>query len=127
MVGVNKMDSKKLINLNEMFVEEVRNNNMTPIEILNYYRNFYYKEDDDTEQYIMAKAINDIFMCFKGLYGSSEKNVLEMLEERYSKQTEINNNTYLEISIGTPPIIPKSTKLSDVLNYALRGENKNEE
>ena len=107
-----------------MFVEEVRNHNMTPIEILNWYRNFYYKEDDDTEQYIMAKAINDIFMCFKGLYGSSEKNVLEMLEERYAKQAEINSNTYLEISIGKPPIIPKGTKLSNVLNYALRGENK---
>ena len=70
------MNSKRLINLNEIFVEEVQNNNMTPIEILNYYRNFYYKEDDDTEQYIMAKAINDIFMCFKGLYGSSEKKCL---------------------------------------------------
>lgn len=113
------MNSKRLINLNEMFVEEVQNNNMTPIEILNYYRNFYYKEDDDTEQYIMAKAINDIFMCFKGLYGSSEKNVLEMLEERYSKQAKINSNTYLEISIGTPPIIPKDAKLSDIINYAL--------
>lgn len=120
------MDNKRLINLNEMFVEEVRNHNMTPIEILNWYRNFYYKEDDNTEQYIMAKAINDIFMCFKSLYGSSEKNVLEMLEERYSKQAKINSNTYLEISIGTPPIIPKGTKLSDLIDYALRGENKNE-
>lgn len=120
------MDSKRLINLNEMFVEEVRNHSMTPIEILNWYRNFYYKEDDNTEQYIMAKAINDIFMCFKGLYGSSEKDVLEMLEERYSKQAKINSNTYLKMSIGTPTIIPKGTKLSDVLNYALIGENKNE-
>lgn len=77
------MDSKRLINLNEMFVEEVRNHNMTPIEILNWYRNFYYKEDDNTEQYIMAKAINDIFMCFKDMYGSSEKSILETLEERY--------------------------------------------
>lgn len=123
---MNKIDSKRLINLNEMFVEEVENNNMTPIEILNYYRNFYYKEDNDTEQYIMAKAINDIFMCFKGLYGPGEKDVLEMLEERYAKQAKINSNTYLEISIGTPSIIPKGTKLSDILNYILRGENKNE-
>lgn len=30
------------------------------------------------------------------------------------------------MSIGTPTIIPKGTKLSDVLNYALIGENKNE-
>lgn len=68
----------------------------------------------------MVNAINDIFMCFKNMYGSSEKDVLEMLEERYSKQAKINSNTYLEISIGTPSIIPKGTKLSDVLNYALR-------
>lgn len=70
--------------LSKYFVEEVRNHNMTPIEILNWYRNLYYKEDNDTEQCIMAKAINDIFMCFKNMYGSSEKSVLEMLEERYT-------------------------------------------
>lgn len=105
---------------NELFVEEVRNNSMTPIEILNYYRNFYRSESNNTEQGIMVNAINDIFMCFKNMYGSSEKDVLEMLEERYSKQAKINSNTYLEISIGTPPIIPKGTKLSDVLNYAFR-------
>ena len=69
--------------LSKYFVEEVRNHNMTPIEILNWYRNFYYKEDNDTEQGIMAKAINDVFMCFKDMCGSSEKSVLEMLEERY--------------------------------------------
>lgn len=92
----------------EMFVEEVLNNNMTPIEILNYYRNFYRSENNNTEQSIMVNAINDIFMCFKDTYRSSE-----------TKQAKINSNTYLEISIGTPPIIPKGAKLSDVLNYAL--------
>ena len=115
------------MNINKYFIEEVQNNNMTPIEILNYYRNFYRSESNNTEQGIMVNAINDIFMCFKNMYGSSEKDVLKILEERYSKQAKINSNTYLEISIGTPPIIPKGTKLSDVLNYALRGENKNEE
>lgn len=103
----------------EMFVEEIQNNNMTPIEILNYYRNFYRSESNNTEQGIMVNAINDIFMCFKGMYRSSEKDVLEMLEERYAKQAKINSNTYLEVSIGNPPIIPKGAKLSDVLNYAL--------
>ena len=110
-----------------MFVEEVRNNNMTPIEILNYYRNFYYKEDDDTEQSIMARAINDIFMCFKDMYGTDEKSVLERLEERYAKQVRINSNTYLSMSGETPPIIPKGTKLSDFLNWALEGVERNEE
>ena len=46
----------------ELFVEEVRNNSMTPIEILNYYRNFYRSESNNTEQGIMVNAINDIFM-----------------------------------------------------------------
>lgn len=114
------------MNISNYFVEEVENSNMTPIEILNWYRNFYRTENNNTEQGIMVNAINDIFMCFKGLYGSSEKDVLEMLEERYSKQSKINSNTYLEISIGKPPIVPKDTKLSDLINYALRGENKNE-
>lgn len=121
------MDSNWMINLSRMFVEEVRNNNMTPIEILNYYRNFYYKEDDDTEQSIMARAINDIFMCFKDMYGTDEKSVLERLEERYAKQVRINSNTYLSMSGETPPIIPKGTKLSDFLNWALEGVERNEE
>ena len=82
------MDNKRLINLNKMFVEEVQNHNMTPIEILNYYRNFYYKEDDDIEQGIMARTINDIFMCFKDMYRSDKKSVLEMLEERYALRGE---------------------------------------
>lgn len=47
------------------FVEEVKNNNMTPIEILNWYRNFYHTENDNTEQGIMVNAINDIFMRLK--------------------------------------------------------------
>lgn len=110
------------MNASNYFVEEVENNNMTPIEVLNWYRNFYHTENNDTEQGIMVNAINDIFMCFKDMYGASEKNVLEMLEERYFKQAKINSNTYLSISSGKPPIIPKGTKLSDFLNWALEGE-----
>lgn len=37
-----------------------------------------------------------------------------------TKQAKINSNTYLKIAIGTPAIIPKGTKLSDVLNYVKR-------
>lgn len=69
--------------LSKYFVEEVRNHNMTSIEILNWYRNFYYKENNDTEQGIMTRAINDIFMRFKDMYSSSEKSVLKILEEKY--------------------------------------------
>ena len=105
------------MNASNYFVEEVKNNNMTPIEILNWYRNFYRTENNNTEQSIMVNAINDIFMCFKDMYRSDEKSVLEMLEERYSKQVKINNNTHLELEIGKPPIIPKDTKLSDFINW----------
>jgi hypothetical protein len=37
----------------------------TDIEILNWYRNLYHKEEQDTERGIMARAINGIFMQMK--------------------------------------------------------------
>lgn len=37
------------------------------MEILNWYRNLYYKEPEGTEKYIMAMAINDLFMKAKEL------------------------------------------------------------
>lgn len=52
--------------LEEYFVEEVKTFNMTdPLEILNWYRNLYYQESDNTEHGIMARAINDLFMEYK--------------------------------------------------------------
>ena len=47
------------------FVEEVIKNNMDFLEILNWYRNLYYKEGNHTERGIMANAINDLFMTYK--------------------------------------------------------------
>lgn len=50
----------------DYFVEEVIESDMTdPLEILNWYRNLYYKERSDTERGIMARAINDLFMKYK--------------------------------------------------------------
>ncbi len=44
------------------FVREVYKGGMTdPKEILNWYRNLYYKEGADTERGVMARAINDLF------------------------------------------------------------------
>lgn len=40
------------------FVREVEN--MTPVEILNYYRNLYYAEPQTTEQGVVANAINEV-------------------------------------------------------------------
>ena len=36
-----------------------------PWQILNWYRNLYYKEASNTERGIMAMAINDLFMKYK--------------------------------------------------------------
>ena len=48
------------------FVREVREYNITdPLEILNWYRNLYYTENNNTERGIMARAINDLFMKYK--------------------------------------------------------------
>lgn len=50
-------------NLEEHFVKEVLLHGITdPLEILNWYRNLYYKEAKNTERGIMALSIND-FIC----------------------------------------------------------------
>lgn len=52
------------------FVYEVKKHNMKdPLEILNWYRNLYYKEGNHTEHGIMAEAINDLFMKYKNELG----------------------------------------------------------
>ena len=37
----------------------------SPEDILNWYRNLYYKEDENTERRIMAEAIDNYFMKIK--------------------------------------------------------------
>ena len=55
------------MNYENIFVEEIYKHDMTdPLEILNWYRNLYYKEDVNTERGIMACAINALFMAYKG-------------------------------------------------------------
>ena len=52
-----------------IFVEEVIEDNITdPLEILNWYRNLYYKEASDTERGIMAEAINSLFMKYRNAF-----------------------------------------------------------
>ena len=44
-------------------VHEIINNGATlNVDILNWYRNLYYKEGNNTERGIMANAINNLFM-----------------------------------------------------------------
>jgi hypothetical protein len=48
------------------FTEEVIEGHMEdPLEILNWYRNLYYKEASNTERGIMTNAINDLFMKYR--------------------------------------------------------------
>lgn len=55
--------------LENYFVEEVHKNNMTdPLEILNLYRNLYYKEGLNTERGMMAVALNALFMEYKDAF-----------------------------------------------------------
>ena len=63
--------------MDNIFVDGCKNisqNNF--MEILNWYRNLYYKENLNTEQGIVANAINNLFRKAKKL------NILENLSER---------------------------------------------
>lgn len=46
--------------LEEYFIEGVEKCD-SPEDILNWYRNLYYKESENTERRIVAEAINEIF------------------------------------------------------------------
>lgn len=90
------------MNISKYFVEEVENNNMTSIEILNWYRNFYYKEEAGTECRIMAEAINDIFMRLTDMGLINDERLLMSNEEyrnkgKYKIPSKYNDNT-LEIN-----------------------------
>ena len=65
--------SKEEGNLEKQFINgvyEIINNGATlNVDILNWYRNLYYKEDSNTERGIMARVINNLFneMKTKGI------------------------------------------------------------
>lgn len=64
------------MNTSSYFVEEVVKGDMPPIHILNWYRNFYHTENNNTEQGIMVNAIDDIFMRLKDMGLSNDKRLL---------------------------------------------------
>jgi len=47
------------------FVRDAYAYDMTTLEILNWYRNLYYKEGIETERGLMAMTINDLFTKYK--------------------------------------------------------------
>lgn len=62
------------MDLKNCFVKAVEECNMTThLEILNWYRNLYYKEEVHTEHRIMAEAINDLFMEYKDVFCNDEE------------------------------------------------------
>lgn len=65
--AIRKLIAKELaVNGENDFVREVYKEDMTdPLEILNWYRNLYYKEGNHTERGLMAMTINDLFMRYK--------------------------------------------------------------
>lgn len=63
---INKIINAELSQIAENnFVEEVYKNEMDVLEILNWYRNLYYKEGNNTERGVMAEAINQLFPQYK--------------------------------------------------------------
>lgn len=56
------MNEYMAVNGENYFVREIFKNDMKdPLEILNWYRNLYYKEGVDTERGFMARVINTLF------------------------------------------------------------------
>lgn len=64
---IRKEIAKELaVNGENLFVREVYAKDIRePLDVLNWYRNLYYKEGKDTEQGLMAMTINDLFMKYK--------------------------------------------------------------
>ena len=50
---------ERTVKKDECFIETAQDIK-DPVEILNWYRNLYYAENENTERGIMARAINDI-------------------------------------------------------------------
>lgn len=50
--------------IGQYFVSNVKKSD-SYAEILNWYRNLYYTENDNTERGIVTRAINDLFMSLK--------------------------------------------------------------
>ena len=63
-----KKYNESIDSLENSFVREIKDKNITDeLEILNWYRNLYYKETDGTERHTMAWAINNAFANYNVL------------------------------------------------------------
>lgn len=64
-------------NQEKYFIEECKNIKGY-MNILNFYRNLYYKDEPDTERGLMARTINEMFM------GAKQRGVLDTLKEDFN-------------------------------------------
>lgn len=98
----------------DIFVKEAQDYKMTPIDTLNWYRNFYHTEGRNTEQGIMVNAINDIFMRLKDM-GVLDDERLGVSNEEYKQEYN-----HREITLSTNK---KLIKLIDLIQTALISPN----
>lgn len=111
------------------FTEEVIKGNMTPIEILNWYRNFYHLESNNTEQGIMVNAINDIFMRLVDMGLSNDKRLLvsnsDYILNYKSKQQNTKKvyKTYSKYNDSVILINKKLIKLIDLIQISINSPN----
>lgn len=89
------MNEYMAINGENHFIKEIFKNDMQDtLEILNWYRNLYYKEGADTERGFMARVINNLFMDYK-IEPKIEKRYLTAEEVRKMSQAEVKENYQL--------------------------------
>lgn len=112
--------------------------NMTPIEILNYYRNLYYAEPQVTEKGIVANAINELLSNNKGCefctisdydidgsatYGREEDNYI--LYAGYSKQYDVDKFDEFETEeIKFCPMCGRKLKAKKALEERSKNEDR---
>lgn len=80
--------------LEEHFVEGAKKCD-NPEDILNWYRNLYYKESENTERRIIAEAINNYFMKVKDrnhqIAQAARLDTVLEIESKFMKSTEMLN------------------------------------
>lgn len=72
-------------NLEKMFLESIKDiTNKDSAEILNFYRNFYYTQNENTERGIVAWAINNILPKY-----IKQEEELKKLRTKIAKFTKV--------------------------------------
>ena len=103
----------------ELFVREVQDNKMTPINILNWYRNFYRTENNNTEQGIMVAAINELFKRLVETGASRDERVTMSNEDyilKYKNKEQNTNKLHETSNKSNDSIILTNKKFINLIN-----------